>query len=148
LENVIVRKGEAYIISGATFPSYFLKSKEASVNEHCEIDLSLFGQKIAKALNITSRYIGEEPLNGTTAIYNESMKKYLPLYGIEVVEFKRKEVMGDPISASSVRRHISKANTEALKELLPQTSYDYLLSEAAKPVINRIKKEYHEKKLV
>lgn len=148
LDNVIVRKGQSYIISEATFPSYFLESETEAVKEHCKIDLSLFGEKIAKALNISKRFIGEEPLNGTTALYNETMKTLLPSYGVEVLEFKRKEVKGHPISASSVRRHINNANFGALKELLPQTSYDYLLSEAAKPVINKIKEEYQEKNLV
>ena len=71
----------ARIISNATFPSYFLKDKAAVIDSHARLDLAVF-TKIAKALNITARYVGEEPTSQVTGLYNEIMREQLPKAGI------------------------------------------------------------------
>ncbi len=148
LENVIVQEGSDYIISSATFPSYFLESKEQAVDEHVALDLSIFGEKIAKKLGITKRFIGQEPFNATTAQYNSAMKNMLPTYGIEVIELERKTHGDKAISASTVRKFISLNYIEQLKNLVPETTYQYLISESAQPVIKRIQETYKDNNLV
>ena len=52
LPNVICHDSGPYIISSATFPSYFLKDKDTVIRAHAALDLEVFG-KIALCLNIT-----------------------------------------------------------------------------------------------
>ena len=58
LPNVVLHDSGPYIISNATFPSYFLKDEAAVIDGHARLDLAVF-TKIAAALNITARYVGE-----------------------------------------------------------------------------------------
>ena len=93
-------------------------------------------------INITKRYIGKEPLNPVTHKYNEAIKNMLPQYGIEVHELERIEAEGQVISASSVRRYLAESNWEQLRRIVPDTTWQYLQSDEAKPVINKIKQHY------
>ena len=82
LSNVILHDSGPYIISNATFPSYFLKDEDTVIRTHAALDLEIFG-KIALCLNITQRYVGEERTSHVTALYNEEMIRRLPELGIE-----------------------------------------------------------------
>ena len=70
LPNVVLHDSGPYIISNATFPSYFLKDEAAVIDGHARLDLAVF-TKIAAALNITARYVGEEPTSQVTGIYKK-----------------------------------------------------------------------------
>ena len=72
LPNVVLHDSGPYIISNATFPSYFLKDEAAVIDGHAQLDLAVF-TKIAAALNITARYVGEEPTSQVTGLYNQIM---------------------------------------------------------------------------
>lgn len=137
IPNVICHDSGPYIISSATFPSYFLKDEETVIRSHAQLDLSIF-IRIAKALSITCRYVGEEPFSQVTGIYNQIMAQSLPAAGIRCIVVPRKEINGKPISASEVRRCIHDGNFSALKYLLPASTLRYLQSEAAAPIIRRI----------
>ena len=73
-----------YIISNATFPSYFQKDENAVIESHAMLDLTVFTQ-IATVLGITRRYVGEEPTSLVTGIYNRIMSEKLPEQGIECI---------------------------------------------------------------
>lgn len=148
LDNVEVHWAKDYMISSATFPSYFIEDHEKVVSAQTKLDVKIFGHYIAKALNITKRYIGEEPLNPVTNKYNDSIKALLPLYGIEVLELPRIENNQQVISASSVRSYIAEDKWELLKKIVPNTTLNYLKSEEAIKVIEKIKKNYKPEKLV
>lgn len=137
LPNVICHDSGPYIISSATFPSYFLKDEERVIEGHARLDLEIF-KKIAEVLSITSRYVGEEPASQVTGIYNQIMASSLPAAGIRCVIIPRKEADGSPISASTVRRYIKERNFEALKGLVPDTTLRYFTGSDAAPVIERI----------
>lgn len=139
LNNVTVLKGGEYIISQATFPSYFLKSTGSAIDLQAKLDLQIFGGHIAKVMGITRRYFGEEPYCATTNKYNHYMKTILPAFGIEAVEIKRVHINDEAISASRVRRHLKMGECEAVKALVPQTTYDYLTSYDAKKIMKKIK---------
>lgn len=136
--NVTVIPGGNYIISEATFPSYFLKEKSQRHRIYTEIDAAVFSKYICKRFNITTRYIGEEPLSESTKIYNETLKSVLPMYGITVVELKRKCDKGEVISASRVRKLLSQGKIEEVKGLVPQETYDFLISKAGGEIIEKI----------
>ena len=119
LPNVLVHPTGPYMVSSATFPTYFLKDKNQAADIHCELDVRLFGEKIAPALGITRRYVGTEPLCPVTAAYNARMQALLPEYGVQVIEIDRKEDPAGPISASRVRTLLMQGDTAALSALLP-----------------------------
>lgn len=119
LPNVLVHPTGPYMVSSATFPTYFLKDTAHAADIHCELDVRLFGERIAPALNITRRYVGSEPLCPVTAAYNAHMKALLPGYGVQLIEIERKADVNGPISASRVRALLEKGDTSALASLLP-----------------------------
>ena len=137
LPNVVLHDSGPYIISNATFPSYFLKDEAAVIDGHARLDLAVF-TRIAKALNITARYVGEEPVSQVTGLYNEIMREQLPKAGIDCIVVPRKEANGKAISASAVRQCLQSGDWDTLKALLPQTSLDYFRSPEAAPVLERI----------
>lgn len=139
LPNVILHDSGPYIISNATFPSYFLKDEAAVISGHARLDLAVF-TKIAKALNITARYVGEEPTSQVTGLYNQIMAEQLPRAGIDCIIVPRKEVNGKAISASTVRQCLQAEEWAALETLLPQTSLDYFRSPEARTIVDRIRK--------
>lgn len=139
LKNVYIHRGEDYIISNSTFPSYFIKEKNSIVKTHAMLDLKIFGEFIAPSLGINTRYVGEEPNDPVTNEYNFEMKNILPQYNINVIEIPRLIIKGLVISASKVREAIKTNQIELLRQLVPLTTYEYLVSEDAKLVIDKIK---------
>lgn len=137
LPNVICHDSGPYIISNATFPSYFLKDEESVIRGHARLDLIIFS-RIAKALSVTCRYVGEEPTSQVTGIYNQIMSAELPEAGIDCVILPRRQALNQPISASTVRQLLKEKDFEALKQLVPDSTLEYFKSEEAAPVIERI----------
>lgn len=142
LKNICYHDSGPYIISNATFPSYFLKDAETVIHSHALLDLTIF-IKIAEVLGITRRYVGEEPTSQVTAIYNRTMQEELPKAGIECLVIPRKESQGKPISASTVRQAIKEGNLSAVRSLVPESTYRFFLSEEAAPIIQKIKAADH-----
>lgn len=138
LNNVILHETGNYLISNATFPSYFLKDADSVIEAHARLDLEIFKNKIAKALGITRRYVGEEPFSHVTGIYNAVMKKELEKAGMACVVLDRKLAGGEPISASKVRQFIHDKDLDKIKPLVPQTTYDFFKSAAGVGVIKKI----------
>ena len=138
LKNIRYHDSGPYIISSATFPSYFQKDQEAVIESHALLDLTIF-TRIAQAMNITRRYVGEEPTSLVTGIYNEIMQKKLPENGIECLVVPRLQSEGKAISASTVRQAIKDGNFELLKELVPKTTLDYFESPQAQELIQKIR---------
>ena len=126
LKNVLIHPTGPYMVSSSTFPTYFIKDKTRSCDIHCELDVRLFGEKIAPALSITRRYVGTEPFCAVTAAYNARMKQLLPAYGVDLIEVERKTKDGVSISASQVRALLTECRTEALSSLLPPSTLQIL----------------------
>ena len=130
LANVTVLPTGPYLISSATFPTYFLKDREQAESIHCLLDIAIFTQYYVPKFNITRRYVGTEPLSPMTAQYNAALQAHLPKKGIELREIPRLEKNGAPVSASKVRALLQNKDFEALQDLLPETTYTYLFKEA------------------
>ena len=138
LKNLIYHDTGPYIISSATFPSYFQKDDSAVIESHANLDLSIF-VRIAENLGITSRYVGEEPKSLVTGIYNKIMAEKLPEHGIKCVIVPRKEKGGEVISASNVRQAIKNGELEKIKNLVPVSTYKFFSSPEAEDVIKKIR---------
>ncbi len=140
IPNVILHDSGPYIISSATFPSYFLKDEDTVIRTQAELDLKVFG-KIAKHLGIQRRYVGEERASHVTALYNDTMRAKLPELGVECIEIPRRTSAGKPISASLVRQAIHDDCLETVRDFLPASTYHYFSSPESAPVHKRIKAE-------
>ena len=129
INNVVVHPTSDYLISSATFPTYFIKDKFNAGSINCLLDLKIFCEYFAKILNIKKRFVGTEPFDKVTAEYNSKMKIVLNQYGIEVVEIRRLEANNAAISASLVRKLMADENYDEIKNIVPKTTYDFLVSD-------------------
>lgn len=119
-----VFESDLYLVSRATFPAYFIRDESRADLVRSDLDIELFGKRIAPALNITMRFVGEEPFSSVTRAYNERMKELLPEYGITVEEIPRLA----EISASKVRSLIRAGEPEKTREMVPETTYEVIQS--------------------
>lgn len=129
IPNVTAVPTGPYLISTATFPTYFLKDRDAATQIQCALDIEIFANYFAPKFRITRRYVGTEPLSQLTKRYNEALKTQLPQKGIALKEFPRLEIDGAPISATAVRAALASHDQACVKKLVPQTTYDYLRKE-------------------
>ena len=126
LTNVTVLPTGPYLISSATFPTYFLKEREKAQTVQCRLDIEVFAKYYAPRFGITHRFVGTEPLSQMINQYNEALLQYLPEHGIQVCQIPRLEAGGTPISASFVRSLLGKGEDAVLQTLVPETTYTYL----------------------
>lgn len=125
LPNVTVLPTGPYLISAATFPTYFLKERDKAAQIQCLLDIEIFTKYFVPKFKISRRYVGTEPLSLMTDQYNQALFAALPQKGIELRQIPRLELDGKPISASAVRANL--ADPHALAQLVPETTLDYLL---------------------
>lgn len=140
LKNVHVIPGGKYIISSATFPSYFLKNEDEKLLGYTSIDANVFGKYIAPVFNINKRYIGTEPNCSVTEKYNNVLMQTLPTYGVETILVERLKIDNKAISASNVRKYIKNQELEKLKNIVPEITYNFLISKEADKIIEKIKR--------
>ena len=67
------------------------------------------------------------------------MKNILPDFGVEAVIIPRLEQENVSVSASNVRLALKNDDFESLKKLVPQTTYDFFMTDEGKAVIEKIK---------
>ncbi len=143
IPNITIISGSDYVVSGKTFPSYFLKGTDTTEIIKCqaELDVAIFRDYIVPALGINRRYVGEEVYCPTTAAYNRAMKKLLIPAGVEVIEVQRKKDTESCsfISASRIREAIKSGNLDSVKSCLPEPTWEYLHSESSQEVRQKIK---------
>ena len=139
IPNVVLHDSGPYIISNATFPSYFLKDEAAVIEGHARLDLAVFTE-IARALGVTERYVGEEPTSQVTGLYNQIMARELPQAGIACHILPRREAGGKAISASTVRQALQAGDWKLLETLVPDTTYRYFTGPEAASVLERIRR--------
>lgn len=144
LDNVYVFTTDNYMVSSATFPSYFLKEDDDVTKIQARLDAKMFVNHISKALDINIRYVGSEPFSNATNIYNEALLKE---FGdkIKLVIVERLENETDVISATKVRKLLGAEKMDEVKRFVPKTTYDFLVSDAGKEIIEKLKGSTHEK---
>lgn len=155
IKNVTVCEGSAYSISKSTFPTYFLKLLDVATQQQIEIDLQIFTKYIAKALNITKRFVGAEPFDPLTRRYNEMMMEILPKNGIEVCCIDRLNIFcqsvnlskgnnetdaqmnEDVVSASRVRQLIAANRMHAAMTQVPPSTRPFIMAKFAVDALHR-----------
>ncbi len=126
LPNVTVLPTGPYMISQATFPTYFLPDREQAPRVQCDLDIAIFLRHMVPHFGITCRFVGTEPFSLTTARYNEALSRALPPAGVALFQLPRLQVAGTPVTATAARSLLARGNWEGLKKLVPETTYDYL----------------------
>ena len=126
LQNVTVLPTGPYLISAATFPTYFLKDRSNIQSTQCELDVAVFGNHFAPHFRITRRYVGSEPFCPVTREYNRVLHELLPRYSITLREIPRLESAQTPVSATTVRKLMEEGNTEGVRALVPESTFQYL----------------------
>jgi hypothetical protein len=125
LDNVTVLRGGKFICTELTYPDYFDKdTTEAKAD--ASMEAWFFCEYIAKTLNITKIFLGDEPKCMITRQYNEKMQELLPEYGIEVDIIDRIETNGDVISASKVRKLLEVRDFEGIAQIVPEPTLLFL----------------------
>ena len=141
LANVQVLDTSRYAVSALTFPAYFLARGDDAAEVQMELDLTLFGRRIAPFFGIRRRFFGTEPYCATTRRYNEAMARLLPGLGVEPVELQRRTADGAAISASQVRARLRDGRLDGIEALVPASTAAFLRSGEADAVRERLRKE-------
>ncbi|WP_186728069.1 citrate lyase ligase [Vibrio sp. T20] len=125
LDNATVLRGGKFICTELTYPDYFDKdTTEAKAD--ASMEAWFFCEYIAKTLNISKIFLGDEPKCMITKQYNEKMRELLPEYGIEVDIIDRIETNGDVISASKVREFLASRDFSSIEAIVPKPTYQFL----------------------
>ncbi len=130
-KNVTVCHGSTYAISALTFPTYFIKEVSDAAPTQITLDLDLFATHIAPALGISTRFVGTEPADPLTCLYNRLMHEQLPPRGIEVIETERLASCGNIISASRIRTEIASLKLSGALNMVPSSTVPYIIGQAA-----------------
>ncbi len=138
LPNVVCHQTGSYLISRATFPSYFLADDDAAALAQARLDGAVFA-RIAQALGVTVRFLGTEPTSRVTALYNQALEEVLPPAGVACRILPRRELEGTPISASSVRQALKDGDWALAERLVPPSTAAYLHSEKGQLVAARLR---------
>ncbi len=129
LKNAVLHQTGSYLISRATFPAYFLPDSDAVCEAQARLDGAVFS-RIADALGIQVRYLGEEPASAVTRIYNRHLAQALPAAGIQCRILPRKTTpAGEIISASAVRKALARGDWATVEAMVPPSTLACLRSE-------------------
>jgi [citrate (pro-3S)-lyase] ligase len=147
IPNVIQLDTSRYIVSGATFPTYFLKKDDPVARIQMELDVTLFASKIAPFFGITRRFVGTEPNCPLTGGYNLAMQRILPVHGIGLEIIERKQAETGAISASRARELLGRGDFAGLADSVPQTTQAFLASDEAQAIRERLQSDFWNKAL-
>lgn len=148
-DRVVLHAGSRYVVSGSTFPQYFLKDSADITRAYTGIDLQLFRTYIAPALGIRHRFVGTEPVSAITAQYNADMAYWLqdapsPAPAIELHEIARVGTDHEHfVSASRVRAYLAEGRLDELRPLVPASTYAYLMGDKPKHTEGEPAREHH-----
>ena len=157
-DAITVLEGSAYVISAATFPTYFLKDLSAAAETQMQLDLDLYKRWIAPALGVSVRFVGSEPEDPLTARYNELIPNAVVIPRLRMrdlstalemttgdhLSFRPSVASGeisapadavqahaDAVSASSVRVALERGSFREAAALCPSGTWPYLLAALA-----------------
>ena len=139
LKNVTILPSTQYAISSATFPNYFLRKEDDSLTEFMKLDTTITAEYFCKGLNISTRFIGEEPFCNITKKYNDTIVEIFKNFNLKVKIISRKEQNDLAISASNVRNLLKIGNYNEVKKLVPLTTYEFLISKKGEEIVEKIR---------
>ena len=123
IPNVVILESGTIFGTFMTFQAYFEKETNSEIEVDASLDIELFTNYVAPILNISKRFVGDEPVDKVTQQYNRNLMEILPNYNIELFIIPRFEEDGKIISAKTVRKAISDKDFDLLKKLVPKEVY-------------------------
>ena len=131
--GVHVLEGSDYVISSATFPTYFLKDLSQAAETQMQLDLDLYNRWIAPALGASVRFVGSEPFDALTNRYNTLIPNavIIPRYASAWPASDAMPTHAEAVSASRVRQLLSAGDFRSASALCPATTEPYLLAALA-----------------
>lgn len=132
LSHVYILPSTNYMISRATFPTYFLKEKQ-KMDVYTELDVSIFKTYFMPIFQIDKRHVGEEPIDELTRFYNLKMKEMLKE---QLIVIPRKTYENNVISASYVRKLATEKKYDMIKSIVPKATYKFLISKKGRELFN------------
>lgn len=126
LKNVVVLESGTVFGTFMTFQAYFDKETNDKVEVDASLDIELFACYVAPLLNISKRFVGDEPIDKVTQQYNRDLMEILPSYNIDVFIVPRFKIDENIISAKTVRKTIEKKDLKLLKKLVPLPTYSII----------------------
>ncbi len=142
IPNLCFHETKEYLVSQAVFPAYFIPEQKLLAKEQAILDAEIF-KAIAARLNITHRFVGEEPLSVMTSIYNQAMQEAFLDSEISLHIIPRKTNENGIISASKVRQLITDSRpSDLIRELenyVPNPVLEFLKTNEGLEIIQSIK---------
>ena len=126
IPNVVVLQSGTIFGTFMTFQAYFEKETNADVEVDASLDIELFASYVAPILNISKRFVGDEPVDKVTQQYNKDLQEILPSYDIDVYIIPRFQIDNQIISAKTVRQAIKEKDTILLKKIVPPATYSII----------------------
>lgn len=123
-KNINIFPSGDYIISNATFSTYFLKRDIDLAKSF--LDAKIFSQKIAPCLNIKSRFVGSEPNCKVTNAYNMALKECFKEDNLDLFEISRICKNEKIISASLIRKFIQDNNFDEVKKYVSDITLELI----------------------
>lgn len=140
-ENVKVLKGGFYIISRGTFPTYFIKRQDDLLDIYTDLDATIFGERIAKGLDINIRFLGTEDSDIVTNAYNRALIKVLDDYDVEAKLIPRLKMGDKTVSATYIRGLIKEDRLDEAYKYLTTAAEEFLNTDCGGKIIQEIKNE-------
>lgn len=127
LDNICIIPSSEFVVSNVTLPEYFNKERKQLQNVDATRDISLFVEYIMPALNVETRIAGHEPYCKVTKEYNRQIADKFAERGLKFLQLERKKSADGFISASKVRRAVFEGRISSIREMIPYSTYEYLL---------------------
>lgn len=128
IPQAVLCPGSDYLVSPASFPTYFIKEASRRADAQIALDCDIFNRHIAPSLQVCCRFVGSEPQDAATARYNELMMSELQ---VDTIVTERLATNGQPISASTLRRALHAGHAAPSLPLAAPAAVPYVLAHAA-----------------
>ena len=125
LPNVRIVPAGPFQATRNVFQEYFVRVEPTAMRESATVDTLIFAEIIAKRLEVTYRFLGDEKHNPKMQFFNELVKEILPAYGIEAVELPRAQADGHAISASVARKAGEEGDRKTLLANVPESTLKF-----------------------
>ena len=127
MKHITIIPSSEFVVSNVTLPEYFKKEKKQCIEVDASRDIDLFINYIMPALGVQTRIAGEEPYCSVTREYNRQIAEKFNEKGLSFIQIERKKQDDTYISASKVRRAVYDGKIESIQDIVPSSTYDYLL---------------------
>ncbi len=125
IKNVYILPATKYIISPITFPTYFLKDDINAQRIYMDLDITIFNRYFIRVFQIDFRYIAATQKILGSDTYMQTMIKILSDKLIMIPPLYKNGII---TTTSTIRKYARQKKYSLIKDLVPKTSYEFLIS--------------------